>query len=67
MGGGLTLALAAHAAKIGKPIQVAVPCYGTAPATFDVTNLKDTAVQGHFGGKVCITYMHIFLVPTFFY
>lgn len=54
MGGGLTLALAAHAAKIGKPIQVAVSCYGTAPASFDVTNLKDTAVQGHFGGKVIV-------------
>lgn len=52
MGGGLTLALASHAEKIGKPIQVAISCYGTAPASFDVTNLKHTAVQGHFGGKV---------------
>lgn len=52
MGGGLTLALAAHATKIGKPIQAAIPCYGTAPASFDVTIIKDTAVQAHFGGKV---------------
>lgn len=55
MGGGLSLALASHANKIGKPIQVAIPCYGTSPASFDITNLKDTAVQGHFGGKVMYT------------
>ncbi|KAG2235059.1 dienelactone hydrolase [Thamnidium elegans] len=55
MGGGLSLALASHANKIGKPIQVAIPCYGTAPASFEITNLKDTAVQGHFGGKDNVT------------
>jgi carboxymethylenebutenolidase len=52
MGGGLALALASHAAKLGKPIQAAISCYGTAPA-FDMSLIgKETAVQGHFGGKV---------------
>jgi carboxymethylenebutenolidase len=52
MGGGLSLALASHATRIGKPIQAAIACYGTAPADFDVTIIKDTAIQGHFAGKV---------------
>ncbi|KAI8884220.1 dienelactone hydrolase [Backusella circina FSU 941] len=51
MGGGLSLALASHATQIGKPIQVAVACYGSAPADFDVTIIKETAIQGHFAGK----------------
>lgn len=50
MGGGLALALASHATKIGKPIQAAIACYGTAPA-FDMTIIKDTAISGHFAGK----------------
>ncbi|KAI8985119.1 dienelactone hydrolase [Pilobolus umbonatus] len=52
MGGGLSLALASHASKIGKPIQSAVVCYGSPPEQFDVTLIdKQTAIQGHFGGK----------------
>jgi carboxymethylenebutenolidase len=58
MGGGLALALATHAAKAGKPIQAAVGCYGTPPEpSFDVSLITEaTAVQGHFGGKVCYTF-----------
>ncbi|CAO3691113.1 hypothetical protein G6F70_006525 [Rhizopus microsporus] len=51
MGGGLSFALAADAAKRGKPIQAAVGCYGTPPDHFDLSLIKDTAIQGHFGGK----------------
>lgn len=55
MGGGLSLALATHAQKIGKPIQAAIACYGTPPESFDVTTITDaTAIQGHFGGQVSI-------------
>lgn len=61
MGGGLTLALAAHACKIGKPIQAAVPCYGTAPEpTFDPSLITEaTAVQGHFGGLVSTCFVYV--------
>ncbi|CAO3635490.1 unnamed protein product [Cunninghamella blakesleeana] len=57
MGGALTLAYATNATISGKPIQAAVPCYGTPPAdAFDVTKITDaTAVQGHFGGQDGLT------------
>jgi carboxymethylenebutenolidase len=52
MCGGLTFALASHAAKQRKPTQAAISCYGTVPA-FDMSLIgKETAVQGHFGSKV---------------
>ncbi|CAO3658839.1 unnamed protein product [Rhizopus stolonifer] len=51
MGGGLSFALAVDSAKRNSPIQAAVGCYGTCPDNFDVSLIKDTAIQGHFGGK----------------
>lgn len=53
------IAYATKATISGKPIQAAVPCYGTPPAdAFDVTKITDaTAVQGHFGGQVRYIYL----------
>ncbi|KAI8146303.1 dienelactone hydrolase [Fennellomyces sp. T-0311] len=53
MGGGLSLALASRMAEKPRPLKAAVTCYGTPPADlFDVRDItRQTAVQGHFGGK----------------
>jgi dienelactone hydrolase len=53
VGGGLSLALATDATKNGKPLQATVTFYGVpSQDVFDTTLIRDTPIQGHFGGKV---------------
>ncbi|KAI8884415.1 alpha/beta-hydrolase [Backusella circina FSU 941] len=56
VGGGLSLALATDATKNGKPLQATVTFYGIpSQDVFDTTIIRDTAIQGHFGGKDGVT------------